>query len=190
MRTCARRIFRIPLGSSVTLNKHNNMLDTSIFVYLLYLSIVLGTHAFRGVHRAGKLTQVRFCSDLTDEDIIVPNEVEICTYAGKGCVLLAQPGEHNHFLHKQCVLIFDVNEKGTQGVILGKQSAFSLGESSPGIAPPLAPNNIFIGGEAGVDMAIMFHKYDLGGASKYIGTCMSELKGLYLYNTSIIISIE
>jgi len=98
----------------------------------------------------------------------VVQEVEPCIFNGVGCVLLAQPGEHDHFLSKAAVFIFEHNERGTQGVILGRQSAFSLGETAPGIGL-FAPNALFIGGESGPDMAIMFHKFDLGGYAKNVG---------------------
>jgi len=95
-------------------------------------------------------------------------EVEPCLFDGVGCVLLAQPGEHDHFLSKAAVFVFEHNERGTQGVILGRQSAFSLGETAPGIGL-FAPNPLFIGGESGPDMAIMFHRFDLGGYAKNVG---------------------
>jgi len=104
----------------------------------------------------------------TPHDTDGPEEVGPCTFH-KGCVLLSQPGEHDHFLSKAAVFVFEHNDKGTQGVILGRQSAFSVGETAPGIDRMFAPNTLFIGGENGPDMAIMFHKYDLDGYSKYVG---------------------
>jgi len=101
----------------------------------------------------------------------VVSSVEPCAFEGQtGVVLLAQPGEHDHFMMRAAVLIFEHNEqRGTQGVILGRASAFSLGETAPGIGGVFAPNTLFMGGEMGPDMAVMFHKYDLKGFSKYIG---------------------
>ena len=104
----------------------------------------------------------------------VPTAVERCAFSGKGCVLLAQQGEHDHFLYKNAVLIYEHDEKGTAGVILGKASAFSLGETAPGMPTPFHPNSLFIGGDQGEDMALMFHKYDFGGLAKPIGN------GLYI----------
>lgn len=85
-----------------------------------------------------------------------------------GCVLLSQPGEHDHFVNKAAVFVFEHGEKGTQGVILGRSSAFSMGETVGGMGV-FAPNTVYIGGEQGPDMAIMFHKYELDGYSKYVG---------------------
>lgn len=39
---------------------------------------------------------------------------------------------------------------------------------------PMIGNTLWMGGEQGGDMAIMLHKYDLGGLSKYVGS------GIYL----------
>lgn len=41
-------------------------------------------------------------------------------------------------------------------------AAFSMGETSPN-SGPFEPNTLFLGGEAGSDTAMMFHKYDLQG---------------------------
>jgi putative transcriptional regulator len=99
-----------------------------------------------------------------------PSEVERCEFSGRGCVLLALQSEHDHFLHKAAVLICDHDEKrGSKGVILGRPSAFTLGETAPNMPPSLQPNTLFMGGKDGPDMALMFHKYDFGGASKPIG---------------------
>jgi len=104
------------------------------------------------------------------KDVAV-DSVEMCKFEGKPVVvLLAQPGEHDHFMMRAAVFIYEHNDKrGSQGVILGRASAFSLGETAPGIGGVFAPNTLFMGGEMGPDMAVMFHKYDLKGLSKYIG---------------------
>lgn len=100
----------------------------------------------------------------------IPEEVEASAFEGKGCVLLAQPGEHDHFLHKGAVLVFEHDpKKGAQGAILGRPSAFSLGETAPNMPAALQPNTLFIGGQNGQDMAVMFHKYAFEGASKDVG---------------------
>lgn len=107
---------------------------------------------------------------LTFEPGDIVSSVEACSFAQRpGCVLLAQPGEHDHFLSKAAVFVFEHNKQGTQGVILTRPHAFSMGETAPGIDRVFEPNTIFIGGEQGPDMAIMFHKYDLDGMSKYVG---------------------
>jgi len=43
-----------------------------------------------------------------------------------------------------------------------------MGESAPNIGV-FESNSLFMGGQDGSDMAIMIHKYDLSGLSKYIG---------------------
>jgi putative AlgH/UPF0301 family transcriptional regulator len=99
-----------------------------------------------------------------------PTTIEPCSELGKGVVLLAQPSEFSHFLIRAAVLLFEYDPKtGAKGVILEKPTAFSMGEMSP-TAGPFEPNVLFTGGEDGQDMAIMFHKYDLDGFAKYIGS--------------------
>ena len=105
----------------------------------------------------------------------IPESVETCDFTGRGCVILAHQSEHDHFLHKAAVLIFENDpQKGSKGAILGRPSAFTLGDTAPNMPEPLQPNTLFIGGSGGQDMAIMFHKYEFGGASKPIGN------GIYL----------
>lgn len=68
-----------------------------------------------------------------DIDIDVPSEIVTSEFDGVGCVLLAQPGEYDHFLMKAAVFIFSHGEKETQGVILERPTAFSCGETAPGV---------------------------------------------------------
>ena len=120
------------------------------------------------VQRNSRCLLLEMALDPDPRDVV--QDLELCTFDNRpGCVLLSQPGEHDHFLSKAAVFVFEHNEQGTQGVILGRQSAFSVGETAPGIAQVFAPNTLFIGGESGPDMAIMFHKYDLDGYAKYVG---------------------
>lgn len=46
-----------------------------------------------------------------------------------------------------------------------------------GIGPIFTPNTMYMGGENGVDMAVMFHKYPLGGTAKKVG-CGIYMGGL------------
>ena len=90
----------------------------------------------------------------------------------KGIVLLAQPAEENDFLNKAAILVYDYGpDRTTTGVILERETAFSMGETSPN-SGPFEPNTLYLGGESGSDTAMMFHKFDLKGFSKYIGAGM------------------
>ena len=140
---------------------------------IFFLALCLGTVlAFRlptmplGNTRSSSHSRLWVALEPRAEDIV--SEVEMCTFDRAGVVLLAQPGEHDHWLVKAAVFVFEHNEQGTQGVILGKASAFSLGETAPGIGL-FQPNTLFMGGDQGPDMALMFHKYPLGGYAKYVG---------------------
>eukprot|EP01041_Mallomonas_annulata_P006298 gene6298-12743_t len=103
----------------------------------------------------------------------IPTDIELSKFTGRGSVLLSCPGEFNHFLIKAAVFIYEHNERGSAGVILEKPSAFTMGESSPNIGV-FEGNTLYMGGEDGSDTAIMLHKFDLDGNSKYIGN------GIYL----------
>ena len=99
----------------------------------------------------------------------VPNEISFAASLRKGVVLVAQPAEDDDFLSKAAILIYDHGtDRGTTGVILERETAFSMGETSPN-SGPFEPNTLFLGGQGGSDTAMMFHKYDLEGFSKYIG---------------------
>ena len=49
----------------------------------------------------------------------------------------------------------------------------ALGESAPGIGV-FEANTLYLGGDGGNDMALMFHKYELDGRAKDLGN------GIYL----------
>lgn len=99
----------------------------------------------------------------------VPNEISFAASLRKGVVLVAQPAEDDDFLSKAAILIYDHGtDRGTTGVILERETAFSMGETSPN-SGPFEPNTLYLGGQGGSDTAMMFHKYDLEGFSKYIG---------------------
>ena len=100
-------------------------------------------------------------------DMIV-SEIVRSEFTGPGCVLLAQKNEFDHFLCNQAVFIYEHGPRGTCGVILERPTAFTMGETSPNIGI-FAPNTLFMGGGGGEDTALMFHKYDLSGYSKYVG---------------------
>lgn len=106
-------------------------------------------------------------------ETLAPTEVELVDQITSGCVLVAKPTEFNHFMVSAVVLIFRHDDTGSEGVILERPTAFTMGETAPGIGV-FEANTLFMGGENGNDMALMFHKFDLGGACKSIGY------GLYL----------
>jgi len=121
-----------------------------------------------------------YCKDNEDNDDNdnlkndkIVTDIERSEFTGSGCVLLAQSNEYDHFLCKQAVFIYEHGLRGTCGVILERPTAFSMGETSPNIGI-FAPNTLFMGGGNGEDTALMFHKYDLSGYSKYVGS------GIYL----------
>lgn len=67
------------------------------------------------------------------------------------------------------MFVFNHNDtKGTQGVIVNKETAFTMGEVSPNISP-FDANTLYTGGNDGPDMATMLHRFELNGSSKYVG---------------------
>ena len=94
--------------------------------------------------------------------------IKAVDFKGPGTVLIANPTETSHYMHKSCVFLYDCTSDLSQGVILQKQTAFVMGEMAPNIEP-FDANPLFTGGEDGEDTAIMLGKYDLGGYSKPAG---------------------
>ena len=138
---------------------------------LVVLLCLLGLAAVTGL-RHGWSYSLRLSKTTRNMQLLcsVPEKVEVVEFTGRGCVLLAHQGEHDHFLHKAAVLICENDDKrGSSGVILGRPSAFTLGETAPNMPSPMQPNTLFMGGKDGQDMAMMFHKHKFGGSSKYIG---------------------
>lgn len=121
----------------------------------------------------GRRINYRIGCHPSNEDIAtscVSSEVSSAKALSQGVVLLAQPSEYNHFLIKAAVLVYDYGSgRGSRGVILERATAYTMGETIP-TSGPFEQNTLYLGGEDGSDKAIMFHKYDLEGSSKYIGS--------------------
>eukprot|EP01035_Chromulina_nebulosa_P016201 gene16201-21469_t len=99
----------------------------------------------------------------------VPQQIAKKNFDGRGCILVSKVDEFDRFMSKSIVFIFEHSiERGSQGVILNKPTAFTLGESSPNIGV-FESNTLFMGGQDGSDMAIMLHRYDFSGLAKYVG---------------------
>jgi len=98
----------------------------------------------------------------------IPSTIEESPFTGQGCVLVASPNEYSHLFMKAAIFIYNHNSEGTQGVIVDRPTAFTMGETAPSIGV-FEGNTLYMGGEDGGDLAIMFHKYTLNGSSKYIG---------------------
>lgn len=111
---------------------------------------------------------------VNNNDNSIPTEITLCPFHGAGDVLIITPNEYDHFLMQAAIFLYSHDKiKGSQGVILTKQTAFTMGEVSPGIGL-FEANTLYMGGENGMDMAIMLHSFDLQGSTKYIGN------GIYL----------
>jgi len=104
---------------------------------------------------------------LKAHDESIPSTIVESPFTGQGCVLVASPNEYSHLFMKAAIFIYNHNDEGTQGVIVDRPTAFTMGETAPSIGV-FEGNTLYMGGEDGGDLAIMFHKYDLNGSSKYI----------------------
>ncbi len=120
---------------------------------------------------------------------MVTDTIKAIEFKGAGTVLVANPTETSHYMHKSCVFLYDCTSDLSQGVILQKQTAFVMGEMAPNIEP-FDANPLFTGGEDGDDTAIMLSQHDLGGYSKpagnsgiYVGG-MREAKKLVIDNNN------
>jgi putative AlgH/UPF0301 family transcriptional regulator len=111
------------------------------------------------------------------ENDFVPSVITSVPFTGAGCIILAYPKESNRFFSRAAIFIYQYSqEEGAKGVILERESAFSMGETSPGIGC-FEANTLYIGGESGSDTAIMLGKVPLDGACKYVGA------GIYVGGT-------
>ncbi|RYG94341.1 hypothetical protein EON65_57645 [archaeon] len=103
-----------------------------------------------------------------NKDTFVPDQIMNIPFTGKGCVLLSQPKEYDHWLSKAAILIFEHNEQGSKGLIIDKPSPMTMGSSSPGIGA-FESNTLFMGGKSGSDTAVMIHALNLGFKSRPLG---------------------
>lgn len=141
-------------------------LNTKILIFFIVIQIVtMLSYSYRRYNHPYELNRHKLS--------MIPIDIASTEFFGTGCVLLSQSGEYDHYLIKSAILIYEHNSKGSLGIILGKPSAFTMGEMTPNIGV-FQSNTLYTGGSEGSDTAIMLHKYNLGGYSKSIGC------GLYI----------
>jgi putative AlgH/UPF0301 family transcriptional regulator len=147
----------------------------SVAICIIFLLFLTAGESYSSVGRVRNAWHKSSSNWCVNDGLISPSldavhvDISPATFLSKGVVLLAQPTEFNHFLIKAAILVYDYgSEKGSKGVILERATAFSMGETSPN-SGPFEPNTLYLGGEDGKDTALMFHKYDLPGYSKYVG---------------------
>lgn len=152
------------------------MRSTSAVFHLVWICLFPTVQSFFSA-KIGVLNQLRSSQSsrfflMCSTSDVVPIEISTALSVKKGVVLLAQPAEENDFFNKAAILLYDYGPgRTTTGVILERETAFSMGETSPN-SGPFEPNTLYLGGESGSDTAMMFHKFDLKGFSKYIGAGM------------------
>ena len=131
------------------------------------------SHQVCGRSRYRWMTSLTMSTEIIDE-MFIPTKITAVPFCGPGCILLAQPGESSHFFARAAIFIYQYSAReGARGVILERQSAFSMGETAPGIGC-FDTNTLYIGGENGEDTALMLGKIPLAGACRHVGA------GIYL----------
>ncbi|KAG8469925.1 hypothetical protein KFE25_006380 [Diacronema lutheri] len=91
-----------------------------------------------------------------------------------GTVLVSQPDQYDHFFHEAVVLVCEHSEHGSRGVLLNRETPFTMGEMASGMGC-FDEHSVHRGGNGGADTVLMLHaRADVAG-SKPIGS-----SGLYL----------
>ena len=147
-----------------------------LLVSMICSLLALRTHGFVPCANFARKKAITINSNAYDvtSEIYIPSKVIPVEFCGAGCILLAQPNDGSHFFIRAAIFIYQYSkEEGAKGVILERPSAFTMGETSPGVGC-FEANTLFIGGEQGSDTAIMLGRKPLEGACKYVGS------GVYL----------
>lgn len=80
---------------------------------------------------------------------------------GPGSIVMAEPGNFDHYFLESLVLILEHNDKGTKGVLLNHGTPWMVEDLAPSAGlGPFAGSNVFLGGDAGRDTLVMVHGED------------------------------
>lgn len=105
------------------------------------------------------------------------SRIRLCSPASSlapGTVLIAQPDQYDHYYHEAVMLVLEHGEGGSRGVLLNRETPFTMGEMATGM-DCFAQSTVYRGGNGGSDTVLMLHtRSDLRGA-KPVGD-----SGLYL----------
>lgn len=129
--------------------------------------VLLATLCATAAHarRVSPRAHIRLCSQSLSS--IAPG-------VAPGSVLIAQPDQYDHFYHEAVMLVLEHGEGGSRGVLLNRETPFTMGELTPNM-DCFAESPVYRGGNAGSDTVLMLHaRSDLRGA-KPVGE-----SGLYL----------
>lgn len=91
-----------------------------------------------------------------------------------GAVLIAQPDQYDHFYHEAVMLVLEHGEGGSRGVLLNRETPFTMGEMAASM-DCFSESLVYRGGNAGSDTVLMLHARAGVRGAKPVGE-----SGLYL----------
>ncbi|KAJ1629614.1 hypothetical protein T492DRAFT_1009616 [Pavlovales sp. CCMP2436] len=94
-----------------------------------------------------------------------------------GAVLVAQPDQFDHFLHEAVLLVCEHGPGGGRGVLLNRETPFTMGEMAEGMGC-FSTSIVYRGGGAGADTVLMLHSVGEVQGAKPLGDSGLFLGGL------------
>merc|ERR1719329_872748 len=88
---------------------------------------------------------------------------------GPGSIVMAEPGNFDHYFLESLVLIVQHDDKGTKGVLLNHGTPWTVEDLAPGQLEQFAASKVFLGGDAGRDTMMMVHGEEMLPGAEEIG---------------------
>merc|ERR1719329_1474105 len=88
---------------------------------------------------------------------------------GPGSIVMAEPGNFDHYFLESLVLIVQHDERGTKGVLLNHGTPWTVEDLAPGQLEQFAASKVFLGGDAGRDTMMMVHGEEMLPGAEEIG---------------------
>ena len=89
---------------------------------------------------------------------------------GPGSVVMAEPGNFDHYFLESLVLILKHDDTGTKGVLLNHGTPWTVEDLSPGATlEPFTATKVFLGGDVGRDTMVMVHGEEMLPGAEEVG---------------------